>query len=266
MANESMTQESTESAKYSNLAGLTTFWQKSKLYVNDIKSDLENKINALSLGMKLTASASPSIILPNTSKQITFTGSITNPGALGISKEGNTTTSSNSMYLIDGSEQLNMSFSSFSSNTEKHACKHSVKLEDGTSKTFTMKANIGGMEFIGTTTVYARNYIYYGMCEANPDNQYLPVSDWKTGTNKLISAHKTSAAGQAFTVSNDTNSILHFFLLVPTGVTLPSKFEFNATQVAVVKTEGVKYDGITYTVYRTKSQGYGKGVTLTIKT
>lgn len=207
--------------------------------------NLVSQIQALSLGMKLTSSVSPSTVYKNTNYKFTFTGTLTNPANSAIE----------SMVVKDDSTVYNMSSTEGQTNGSKN--KYTYTMQNDVSltsnKSYTISARANGMDFISTVTVSARNAVYYGMGSS--------ASDVKTNGTKA-SARTTAISSTTYDTTATANGV-RFYLLVPNDVTKPTSFTMGGAPVDMASTT-TTLDGISYNVFYTNAT-YNSGASVQIK-
>lgn len=213
--------------KYLDYNGLEIFLNKLKQYISDADTLLNNKIQALSLGMKLTVSVNPSVVHKNTGYQPEISGTLTNPSSAVI----------DSMKLKDGNTEYAMTLSS---TANKYTYKFPSNISFTANKTYTVTAKALGMDFVGSTTIYARYPVYYGMGTS--------ASDVKSKGTKA-SARTTAISSTTYDAKAVSNGV-RFYLLVPNDVTRPSSFTMGGAPVDMTY-EDVTLDGVIYRAYYT---------------
>lgn len=194
-------------------------------------TDLDNKINALSAGLKVTLSVSPSTIYRNEPQSLTLTGTMSN---------GTPT----SMKIMDGSTELP------TTGTNPVISQPSVTVS-GASKTYTIQGVTLGMTLNGSATVNARYPIFYGF-GANAA-AVVADADAQSPVNAIRYAATTSAAHTyERTLAGSTD--LRFYILVPSDITAPTtdKFTMGGAPFVMTKTTQsltVKGNSVSYSVY-----------------
>ena len=190
----------------------------------------EQQIAALSSGMKVGLSISPSVIYKGESQNITLTGTMTN---------GTPT----SMKLLDGATELATSAAS--------PITHTMGVTQSTnSKSYSLQGVTLGMALNAQASVNARYPIYYGFgadasAVAVAANKYVPT------TSALHTYNKTASTdGQ------------HFYILVPTDIASPSDFTMGGAPF-VMTSSSETIGGVSYTVYES-GNAYNSGTELSV--
>lgn len=206
--------------------------------------ELENKIQALSLGMKLTGSVSPTVIYKNTAYTFTFAGVLTNPSGFTI----------DSMKVKDNSSGTEYVMNVDKSNSNRYTYSLGSQSMSGTSKSYTITASASGLTFVSTVSVNARYPVYCGMGASATEVM-------ANSSNKLTA--RTSAAG-TYTLTANKDDV-RFYLLVPSDVTRPTSFTMGGAPVDMVKPSTPEtINGISYYVLYTNAM-YKTGAKVEIK-
>jgi hypothetical protein len=213
---------------------------------------LSNQINALSLGMKLSATVSNTVIYKATdTNNITFTATLNNPANATI----------NSMTINDGSSTYSMSSTEGQSGGSKN--KYTYKIPTAinlstNSKSYTITAKSLGMDFVTTVTINARYPVYMGMGKS--------ATEVKSNANNKQSP-RTSAIGYTYKATASDNE-QSFYLLIPSDVSKPTSaaaFSMGGSPVdMVVPTTTTTIDGINYYVFYTNAT-YNNGAVVEIE-
>lgn len=199
--------------------------------------DINNKIDALAAGLKLTVTANPTIIQKNTTTNVTFEASVTDdagavtPTSVKINNE-NVSKDSNNKYK-----------KTISANTASN------------TYSITASAIVNGMELKGKVTINARNRIYYGMSASDPTSSNLSSFE-----NTL----RTSSRGATYT-DTATASNSRFYLIVPSDVTSPTSdtsFTMGGAPAAFTKTTAT-INSISYNIYKSNAS-YNAGISVSI--
>lgn len=233
-----------EQKQFLDKDGLQALWNK---IIDEIDNpiqtqltDLANQISALALGMKLSASVSPTIVEKGKTTTIKVTGTISNkPDSFTISEM----TFNNSTNNVT----INNNVGTFTETIALTA-----------NKTYSIIAKLNGMSFTASTTISARYPTYYGFDSANGA---VPAN----GLTKLTSSLVTTAK-QSYSKEQSADGTLNFFILVPSDVVKPSTFTMGGAPFAMTNsttTYNINGTNVTYTVY--KSEGiYPKNTKLNI--
>lgn len=229
--------------KYLDYNGLGIFLNKLKQYISDADTLLNNKIQALSLGMKLTGSVSPSVIYKNTPSVFTFTGTLTNPSEFTI----------DSMKVKDNSSGTEYVMTVDKNNSNKYTYSLNNQTLNTNSKSYTITASASGLTFVATVSVNARYPIYCGMGAS--------VAEVKIEENKLTA--RTSATG-TYDVAVNKDGV-KFYLLIPADITVPKSYSMGGAPVDMyIPTTTTTLDGVTYYVLYTNAS-YSTGSSVSIK-
>ena len=229
--------------KYLDHIGLGIFLNKLKQYISDADTLLDNKIQALSLGMKLTGSVSPSVVYKNTSSTFTFAGTLTNPSGFAI----------DSMKVKDNSSGTEYVMTVDKSNSNKYTYALGGQSMSVNSKSYTITAVASGLTFVTTVSVNARYPMYYGMGTS--------AADVKANGTKLSA--RTSAAG-TYTLTANKDDV-RFYLLVPSDISKPTSFSMGGSPVDMyIPTTTTTLDGVAYYVLYTNAM-YKPGAKVEIK-
>lgn len=229
--------------KYLDHNGLGIFLNKLKQYISDADTLLDNKIQALSLGMKLTGSVSSSVIYKNTEYTFTFAGVLTNPSGFTI----------DSMKVKDNSSGTEYIMTVDKNNSNRYTYSLGSQSMSEATKSYTITASASGLTFVSTVSVNARYPVYCGMGTS--------AADVKANGTQLSA--RTSAGGTY--TATATKDKVKFYLLVPSDVSRPSSFTMGGAPVDMVKPSApVTIDGISYYVFYTNAT-YNTGGKVEIK-
>ena len=177
---------------------------------------INNKIQLIASGVKVTLSASPTVVYKNTATGVTLTGRM----------EKATPTQ---MKILDGATELAVSASSPVSATP------SLNTNEN-SKSYQVKGVVQGVTFDSDVTVQARNKIYYGFA-AN-------AAALAVDANKYAA---TTSAAHTYTRTNGANG-QHFYILVPNDITDVNSFTMGGAPF-VMNTNTQTIGGISYSVH-----------------
>ena len=201
----------------------------SELAVRNEINNLDNKIAALSAGVKVSLSISPSVIYKGESRNITLTGTMTN---------GTPT----SMKIMDGSTELKTSTSS--------PISHTVSITPtANSKSYGLQGVTLGMTLTASASVNARYPIYYGF-GADVASVAISANRYPATTSALNTYTKTAAANG------------YFYILVPSDIAGPSKFTMGGAPF-VMTSSTQTIGSVSYTVYQSGNM-YNSGTSLTV--
>lgn len=196
--------------------------------------DINNKIDALAAGLKLTVTASPTIIQKNTATNVTFEASVTD-------NSGTVTPTSVKINNEDVSKDSNNKY------------KKTVSINTA-SNTYSMSASatVNGMELKGKVAINARNRIYYGMSTSTPSSSNL---------TSFKNSLRTSSKGTTYTDTATANDS-YFYLIVPSDVTSPTSFTMGGAPAAFTKTTAT-INSISYNIYKSNAS-YNAGISVSI--
>lgn len=197
----------------------------------DNKPDIEKiqqQIDALSLGAKLSLSASPTVVEKGKSVsytiKATFTGVV--PDVIEILDNGT---------VIGNVEK---------SDTLSVKCTETLT----SNKKYTANATYNGMKFTASVSVTPVDLILYGFCDEGTD------------PTKTLSARTSALTTYEDTATKDNQ---RFCIYVPSGVTAPTKFSMGGAPASYTK--GSKtINNINYTTFISDAL-YNSGAKLTIK-
>ncbi len=199
--------------------------------LESLRKDLASaqaSIHALSLGAKLTLSASPTVVKKNASTSVRLTASFS-----GVTPD--------SMAIYDGDEVL-------ASDELKASVVATISRNMSGDKSYRAVAMYNGMQFNSSVNVAVRDCILYGFCGAYS----TPTKELSARTSAVATYEDTASAnGQVFCI------------YVPNGVTAPTKFSMGGAPAVFNRSTKV-VGGITYTVF-TSGETYNSGTRLTIK-
>lgn len=199
--------------------------------------DINNKIDALAAGLKLTVTASPTIIQKNTATNVTFEANVTD----------------NSGTVTPTSVKINNENVSKDSNNKY---KKTISINTASS-TYSMSASavVNGMELTGKVAINARNRIYYGMSTSEPTSSNL---------TSFKNSLRTSSRGTTYTATSTANGS-YFYLIVPSDVTSPTSetsFTMGGAPAAFTKTTKT-INSISYNIYKSNAS-YNTGISVSI--
>ena len=191
-------------------------------------------MNAISSGVSVSLTPSPTLIYKNTPTTITLTARMNNASG------------TFTLEILDGNNQLN---TGTSSPLTQSVANLSIS---GNSKQYNVKGTYLGMVFTASATIQARNPIYVGM---GASAAAVAVNGNKM---KALSAIGTYSK----TASADNQK---FYLIVPSDVTAPTKFSMGGAPFAMTKLTNQTINGISgYTVFESGGT-YDTGTTLDIE-
>lgn len=199
---------------------------------------LSAQVTALSSGLKITTTLSPTVVYRGESSTVkvttTLSDNIGNVEATKMNAEilGN-------MQEVTGTKSKVFTF-------------NNVVLSDDNTIVKT-SANYNGMTLSAKNTLYARYPIYMGVGTT--------YSEAAVAKNKLSA--RTSAKGYTYTTTTAANG-QYFFLIVPTDVTQPTGFSMGGAPFAMAATTDATLNNTTYKVYKS-ANAYNSETTLTIK-
>ena len=194
---------------------------------------LDNKINLIAAGVKLTLEISPSIVYKGSATNVTLTGSINTDNPVTIA-------------LYDGATKLGESSNNPYSHTQ--SLTQSVN-----SHKFRAEGTLNGMTLNAEVTLTARYPIYYGLAASKPT----------ASTGLLKKAATTTAAGTyAATVPIGTNGV-HLYILVPSDISSLSNFAMGGAPFVMNTYTNQTIDGVTYTIYES-GNSYNAGTALNV--
>lgn len=194
---------------------------------------LDNKINLIAAGVKLTLGISPSIVYKGSATNVTLTGSINTDNPVTIA-------------LYDGATKLGESSNNPYSLTQ--SLTQSVN-----SQKFRAEGTLNGMTLNAEVTLTARYPIYYGLAASKPTAS--------TGLTKKA-ATTTAAGTYAATVPSGTNGV-HLYILVPSDISSLSNFAMGGAPFVMNTYTNQTIDGVTYTIYES-GNSYNAGTALSV--
>lgn len=200
----------------------------------DQLSDLQAKINAVTLGARIQLFLSPAVIEKGVATPVVITALV----------EGGETASSISVkdgttVVVSGSDTAMVTGSV------------TATLSDPLYKDYLCEVTYQGSLFAVKSTLYARNPIYCGF-GAN-------VGDVGIDINKVVALSSVMAYKKTSTASDQK-----LFLLVPDDVTPPSQFVMNGAPFVMLDPVNTILLGVNYKVYES-ANSYNAGTELTIE-
>ena len=198
---------------------------------------LQGQVAALSSGLKLSATLSPSVVYRGEDSAITVTPTLANNA--GIVKADVLKT----ILGVEEQSANNVAYTEFYFNAKIAEPDASV----------TSSAIYNGMTLTTKNTLYARYPIFMG-AGSEPSGVY--------GT-EFKQSERTSARGYTYKTTTNSN-YQRFYLLVPTDVTQPTAFSMGGAPFAMGETTDVTLNGISYKVYKS-ANAYNSGTVLEIK-
>lgn len=200
--------------------------------VYDALSECDQKIELIIAGVKVSLSASPSVIYKAQGGQtVTITGTMTNgtPSSMKIF-DGDTVLASGSTSPIKVTLEPNVTYN---------------------SKSFTLQGVTLGMTFNASASFSARYPLYYGF--------------GNTASEVAIEANKHAATTSAARTYTKTASVdgQNFFILVPTDIGDVSTFVMNGAPFVMNAVTTETIGGVSYKVHKSGNI-YNSGVTLKV--
>ena len=186
--------------------------------MNDKITELEGKLLVFESGAKLSLSISPSVIYKNTATNVTVTGKL-----------------NSSVELGDVALQLN-GFAQIATGTNTVTKTESIN-DSNNTKTFTLKANVKGVQLTTSASLQLRNAIYCGF--GSTANDVIKV------LNRLSA--RTSASG----IYGGTNTIgdnKHYIICVPNDIPALNNFTMGGAPYVMNHTTQT-INEITYNIY-----------------
>lgn len=186
--------------------------------MNDKITELEGKLLVFESGAKLSLSISPSVIYKNTATNVTVTGKL-----------------NSSVELGDVALQLN-GFAQIATGTNTVTKTESIN-DSNNTKTFTLKANVKGVQLTTSASLQLRNAIYCGF--GSTANNVIKV------LNRLSA--RTSASG----IYGGTNTIgdnKHYIICVPNDIPALNNFTMGGAPYVMNHTTQT-INEITYNIY-----------------
>ena len=199
----------------------------------EMGKSLNQMVNAITSGMGVRLSVSPSVIYKNTATNVTISATAT----------GGTPTS----YSIkDGGTQI----ATTSSTT--------VSVNTSSDKSYSVSAVISGMTFNASATLYARYPIYCGFGA----NAAAVATDGTGGTvdNRY---EPTTTAAHTYSRTSAADGV-YFFILVPSDISALSQFSMGGAPFVMDAQTTAQINGITYKVYKS-GNAYNSGTALTVE-
>lgn len=222
-------------------ASLEEFTRFLSTVYNEIAS-LDGKITALSAGLKLTLSVSPSVIHKNDANaKITLTAKLEDTAGAVVAER---------IVLKDNSDNeidAGVDVSSFS--------KSGISVVTASSsEAFKASAIYNGMTLNAKASVSARYPVYVGM-GTSPESVVADI-------NKMSAT--TSAANKTYSARANADNV-SFYLLVPTDVTQPTSFSMGGAPFAMKDTQTKTIGGVQFKIYQS-GEPYDTGTTVSIET
>lgn len=231
-----------ETKQFLDNVGLNVLWNKiCTIFApkTDI-AELKDKLNAITSGLKLTASISPSVIYKNTETTVKITGTV---------KDNSGNYSAENITIKTGTTIL-----SSTENTHTLSYNDSVNISND-SKSYSISAVTNGLSLSASTSVTARYPVYFGMGTSAENVKSL---------NNKASARTTAVSSITYNATASSNGV-RFYLLVPSDVTRPTSFTMGGAPVdMVIPTATTKLDNIDYYVFYTNAT-YNTDATVKIK-
>lgn len=194
---------------------------------------LDNKIDLLAAGLKMSLSVSPSVIHKGSQTSIVLTGSMNTSNPVSIA-------------LFDGNTPLG------TSSNNPYALTQTVTMTTN-SKTYRSEGTINGMTLNAAIPLTARYPIYYGFAASKPT-----ASTGLTKKNPTTTAAGTYAA----TVPAGTNGV-HLYILVPDDIGRLTNFTMGGAPFVMNTYNNQTIDGVTYTIYESGNT-YNAGTALSV--
>ena len=205
---------------------------------NDIAA-LDGKISALSAGLKLALTASPSVIHKGVNTAITLKGSVTNnAGAVTADR----------MFVVTSTGEVAQdNVSSITAADEINTNSSSVQ--------FTASALCNGISLSAKATVSARYPVYAGM-GATPEDIAMGTTYRQAAT--------TTAAGRTYSATAKEDNV-YFFLLVPTEVSQPSSFYMGGAPFTMNPAYTKRIGIVEFKIYQSGAV-YDNGASVNVET
>lgn len=211
-------------------------WSDEDLWDDAETVHLDNKINLLAAGVKLTLGVSPTIVYKGASAAVTLTGNITNV-------ESGTGTL---ISIYDGDTKIGQS------GNNPYALSQTVT-PTSNRKRFRAEGIVNGMTLNAEVYLEARYPIYYGLAASKPTAS--------TGLTKK-GATTTAAGTYNATVPSGTNDV-HLYILVPSDISSLSNFTMGGAPFVMTTYTNQTIDGVTYTIYES-GNSYNAGTALSV--
>lgn len=216
----------------------TTDWlvtsNGSDAYLADAKMQhMQDQINALASGLKVSLSVSPTVIHKNTATTVTITGSVTpatNKGTLIIRQGSTVVTQGTNIASIEGTQSVN---------------------DSQNTREYLLEATINGMTMTANASVNLRYPVYCG----------FGTSASAVAVSANMMSPRTSAAG---TYSKTSTSAGSFYILVPSDIPGLSQFVMNGAPFVMLDPVNTILSGVNYKVYES-ANSYNAGTELTIE-
>lgn len=192
---------------------------------------LENKIDLLAAGLKMSLSVSPTIIYKGTATSIALTGSMNTSNPVSIK-------------LFDGTTQIGTSTSN------PYVLTQNVNMSSN-SKTYRAEGTINGMTLNASVSLSARYPIYYGFAKAMPSSG--------DGLSKVPAT--TSAARTYWGEAGEDD--VYFYIMVPNDIAELKNFSMGGAPFVMTKYIDKTIDGVTYTVFESGNK-YNKNTTFMV--
>lgn len=206
------------------------------------QNNLANQLQAISAGLKVAASISPTVIYKNTATNVTISGTVKN-------NSGNITASE--IVIKSGSTILKSATNTASTSITKSVTAGSSE----NTISYIITATASGLPLSTTVNLNARHPVYYGMGTS--------ATNVKANGAKA-SARTTAVSNTTYDATADANNV-RFYLLVPSDVTRPTSFTMGGAPVdMVIPSSTTTIDGIAYYVFYTNAT-YNSGGNVQIK-
>lgn len=223
-----------EQKQFLDKIGLDILWNK----ICSIFAS-KSELNALSAGLKLTLSVSPTVIHKNTATNVTVTGTV---------KDNSGNVNASEIIIKTGNDVLKTV-------TDNYTASHTYSVDTSSNVAYTSTAVASGLSLSATATLNARYPVYFGMGTSAENVKSL---------NNKASARTTAVSSNTYNAAASSNGV-RFYLLVPSDVTRPTSFTMGGAPVdMVIPTAATKLDNIDYYVFYTNAT-YNTGATVKIK-
>lgn len=224
----------TETKQFLDKIGLDTLWNK----ICSIFAS-KSELNALSAGLKLTLSVSPTIIYKNTATDVTVTGTV---------KDNSGNVNASEIIIKTGNDILKTV-------EDNYTASHTYSVNTSSNVAYISTAVASGLSLSATTTLNARYPVYFGMGTSAENVKAL---------NNKASARTSAVSSTTYDATASSNGV-RFYLLVPNDVTRPSSFTMGGAPVdMIIPTTTEKLDNIDYYVFYTNAT-YNSGASVKIK-
>ena len=203
----------------------------------------EQQIAALADEVKVTLTASPSVVYKGVQTNIALTGTMSN---------GTPDSESGSMQLLDGATVLESGTST--------PITHTVSLTaDSNTKTYTVKGVCKELTKKSTASVSARYPIYFGFGDSAAGVAADAEAQSPTNSQKYS---PTTTAAHTYQRTNAANG-KSFFILVPSDIAGLSSFVMNGAPFVMLSQSTATIGTVEYKVYQS-ANAYNTGKTIKV--